>query len=61
MSPDGRWIIFHTLLFPNSNSTPSIQSPTLPIRAHISKNSADAQNIQMLSSSGMQAQWWFCK
>lgn len=31
LSPDDQWVIFHILRIPNSQNTPSIQNPNLPI------------------------------
>ena len=44
-SPDGIWVVFHTLKFPNSQLDPSIASPNLPITIEVIKASADATNL----------------
>jgi hypothetical protein len=44
-SPDGSWIVFHTLKFPNSQLNPSINSPNLPITIEVIKTSADATDL----------------
>lgn len=38
-SPDGGWIVFHTIRIPNSQLNPSIQTPELPIRIQVTKSS----------------------
>ena len=44
-SPDGSWVVFHTLRFPNLQLNPSIESPNLPITIQVTKTSADATNL----------------
>jgi hypothetical protein len=44
-SPDGSWVVFHTLRFPNLQLDPSILSPNLPITIQVTKTSADATNL----------------
>jgi hypothetical protein len=44
-SPDGSWVVFHTLKFPNSQLNPSINSPNLPITIEVIKTSADATDL----------------
>lgn len=51
MAPDKRWVTFHTIKQPNLAATPVIQNPNLTIRMEAVKASADAQNVQMFSSS----------
>lgn len=38
-SPDGGWIVFHTIRIPNLQLNPSIQNPELPIRVQVTKTS----------------------
>ena len=45
MAPDGHWVNAHTVLQPNSATTPHIQSPNLPLRAEVVKSSADATSL----------------
>lgn len=47
-SPDGGYIIFHTIRQPNTASTSSVLTPNLPITGEIIKTSADATNLQMI-------------
>lgn len=49
-SPDGTWVIFHTLKFPNSQLNPSIATPNLPITIEVTKTSADATNLILYSA-----------
>jgi hypothetical protein len=51
LSPDGNWVTFHKIGFPNSSTTPSITSPNLPITMEVTKSSSDATNLQIKSSS----------
>lgn len=44
-SPDGEWVVFHTLRVPNSQLNPSINTPNLPITLEVIKASADATNL----------------
>lgn len=44
-SPDGVWMRVHSNLYPNLQTTPSIQSPALPIRMEVIKAVADATNL----------------
>ncbi len=44
-SPDGKWVIFHTLKVPNSQLNPSITTPNLPITLEVLKSGADATNL----------------
>ena len=44
-SPDGSWVVFHTLRFPNLQLNPSVLSPNLPITIQVTKTSADATNL----------------
>lgn len=38
-SPDGGWVVFHTIRIPNSQLNPSIQTPELPISIQVTKTS----------------------
>lgn len=46
-SPDGDWIVFHTILQPNTSANPSIENPNLPISLQITKTSSDTTNLAM--------------
>ena len=45
LSPDGNWIIFHTIYEPNSQIAPSIQNPNLPMSIWINSLGTTAQTI----------------
>lgn len=47
LSPDGEWVTFHTLRFPNTSSTPSIRSADLPFTLDLQKTGAAGTNIQV--------------
>ena len=46
LSPDGEWIVFHTVRQPNLSAAPSIQSVDLPITAHLDKT-AGSTNLRL--------------
>jgi len=50
LSPDGVWVVFNTILQPNTSSTPSIQNPNLPISLSITKTSSDSTNLTIATS-----------
>lgn len=50
LSPDGQWVIFHTIRRPNISTLPSIENPNLPASIVITKVGADATNVTMTSS-----------
>lgn len=41
MSPDGVWVLMHVFRFNNSQTTPSIRTPNLPIKYWLSSNGSD--------------------
>jgi hypothetical protein len=47
LSPDGVWVTFHRILFPNTLLTASVANPNLPVSLEISKTAADATNLQI--------------
>lgn len=49
LSPDGEWVLFHIVRQPNSSSTPSIESPDLPMTVELTKT-AGATNLRMNSN-----------
>ena len=51
MSPDGQWVIFHTIRYPNTSFGPSIANPNVPFTFEIVKNNSDTTNIQIRTSS----------
>ena len=50
LSPDGQWVIFHTIRRPNISTFPSVENPNLPASIVITKVGADATNVTMTSS-----------
>ncbi len=50
MSPDGQWITFHRISYPNSSANPSIASPTLPITVEVNASAADTTNYTITSA-----------
>lgn len=44
-SPDGAWVVFHTIRMPNLQLNPSISNPDLPMTLDVAKASADATNL----------------
>jgi len=51
LSPDGEWVLFHTMNTPNSQVVPSIQDPNLPISVIVSKTGSDSTDLVVKSSS----------
>ena len=51
LSPDGIWVIFHSILQPNTSAAASIQNPDLPLTILVSKVASDATNIAVTTSS----------
>lgn len=51
LSPDGDWVLFHTIRYPNTAVPPHIYSTALPITAEAIKTASDATNLQISSSS----------
>lgn len=49
-SPDGIWVTFHTLRFPNLQLHPSIEHPNLPVTIQVTKTSADATNLVLYTA-----------
>ena len=45
VSPDGVWVTFHKILFPNTSTVPSLQSTSLPITIDVSKTASDATDL----------------
>lgn len=41
MSPDGIWVLMHQFRFPNSQATPSIRTPNLPIKYWLSSTGSN--------------------
>lgn len=51
MSPDGRWVRFHVIRYPNTSVAPSLYNPSLPFTAEVTKTAADATSLTINSSS----------
>ena len=49
-SPDGKWVLFHTLRIPNSQLLPSIQTPNLGMKLECVKSGGGATNLTMTSA-----------
>ena len=47
LSPDGNPVTVHTLRFPNSQTTPNVTNPNLPMTLDCAKTGADATNLVM--------------
>jgi hypothetical protein len=47
LSPDGVWVTFHKILYPNSSTLTSIQSTSLPLTIDVSKTASDSTNLIM--------------
>lgn len=45
MAPDGHWVTFHKILYPNLQAVPSIRSANLPLTLDITKTAAAATDI----------------
>jgi hypothetical protein len=50
LSPDDKWVTFHTIHQPNNAVIASMENPDLPITVHVSKTVADATNLIMLTN-----------
>jgi hypothetical protein len=50
LSPDGDWVTFHVVRFPNSSTAPSFRNADLPVTLDIQKTAAAATDLQMLTS-----------
>lgn len=50
-SPDGAFVTAFKIRHPNSLTSPSVNTANLPIKAEVSKSSADATNVTIISSS----------
>lgn len=46
-SPDGGWVTVHTIRYPNTSATTSIQTPSLPMTLEVNKTASDATNLSM--------------
>lgn len=50
LSPDGEWVTFHKILYPNTSPTPSLDTADLTVRCDVVKNDAGATNVYVLTS-----------
>ena len=46
-SPDGEWVVFHIVRYPNTSTTPTIQNPDLPMTLEVKKNTGGATVLNM--------------
>lgn len=46
-SPDGAWVVFHIIRYPNTTTTPSIGNPDLPMTLEVKKNAGGATVLNM--------------
>jgi len=46
-SPDGQWVTFHIIKYPNSASVPTVANPNLPITLDVQKSTAGATVLTM--------------
>lgn len=51
MSPEGRWVRYHVIRYPNTAVAPHTYSTSLPIFAEVNKTASDATNLQISTSS----------
>ena len=51
LSPDGRWVRFHVIRYPNTAVAPHLYNPNLPVTAEVNKTASDATNLQISTSS----------
>lgn len=51
MSPDGNWVIFHTIRQPNSSFDPSITSTSLPLTIDIQKTTGSASTSLIMGTA----------
>ena len=45
MSPDGKWVTFHTINYPNTATTPSMRTPELPITCDVSSTPSNSSVV----------------
>jgi hypothetical protein len=50
-SPDGGWVPFHVLRYPNSATVPSLATPNLPMTIDAFKTTSDGTNLQIRTAS----------
>lgn len=51
LAPDGDWIAFHTVKLPNTSRAPAIESSVIPFTIEVSKTSADATDLEIVTTS----------
>lgn len=47
LSPDGEWVLFHIIRHPNTAAVPTIEEPNQPLRVHLKKTTAGADNLSI--------------
>lgn len=50
-SPDGLWVLFHQIKFPNTSTQTLIYTSSLPVTFEVIKTASDATNLQVLTGS----------
>lgn len=50
LSPDGEWVVFHTIRRPNTDAEVSVTTPNLPMRIQVTKTGGGATDIQINSA-----------
>jgi hypothetical protein len=51
MAPDGNWVTFYTVRYPNTSTNPSVLTPVLPFTMEASKTSGTTTNVSVANSS----------
>ena len=49
-SPDGNWVVFHELRYPNAYTTPHLATPSLPMTVDVSKTALDANSLTVATA-----------
>lgn len=49
-SPDGPWVTFHTIDYPNTSTVPSLTNPNLPVTFEVIKIGSDSTDIVITTS-----------
>ncbi len=49
LSPDGDWVVVHTVRYPNLGTSLSVSNPNLPITVDVSKTASDATDLVISS------------
>lgn len=49
LAPDGHWVTFHTVRFPNSSAAPSIRTADLPVTLDVAKTGGPGTDLSILT------------